>query len=160
MQALHSWWSYNRAKGIAFNVVNPVRALDIKLEPANYLWQVNNKHLSHKEVNDCIRFLWADVEFITADGNSFDVTSHLLRHGFATELRALDTPLDVVGMLMKQRDIKVTDYYSKPPPAILAEMQRRIFESRIDLSKSHMRTAGEMRRQISEAKEKIGALLL
>lgn len=159
MQALHSWWSYNRAKGIAFDVVNPVRALDIKLEPANYLWQVNNKHLSHKEVNDCIRFLWADVQFITAEGNSFDVTSHLLRHGFATELRALDTPLDVVGMLMKQRDIKVTDYYSKPPPAILAEMQRRIFESRIDLSKSHMRTADEMRRQISDAKEKIGALI-
>lgn len=60
---------------------------------------------------------------------------------------------------MKQRDIKVTDYYSKPPPAILADMQRRIFESRIDLSKSHVRTGGEMRRQINEAQEKIGALI-
>lgn len=159
MQTLHSWWSYNRAKDVTFNVVDPVRALNIKLAPANYLWQVNNKHLSHKEVNDCIRFLWADVQFITDEGQSFDITSHLLRHGFATELRALDTPLDVVGILMKQRDIKVTDYYSKPPPSILAEMQRRIFESRIDLSKSHMRTVGEMKRQVDEAKEKIGALI-
>lgn len=159
MQALHSWWSYAREKGNSFDIVPPTRALDAKLEPANYLWQASNRHLSHSDINVCIRFLWADVQFVTSEGDAFDVTSHLLRHSFATELRALDTPLDVLGMLMKQRDVKVTDYYSKPPPTILADMQRRIFESRIDLTKSHMRTAGEMRRQIDEAKEKVGALI-
>jgi len=38
--------------------------------------------------------------------------SHLLTPWrFATEMRALDTPIDVIALLMEAADVRVTEYY-------------------------------------------------
>src|SRR3546814_9941699 len=60
---------------------------------------------------------------------------------------------------MKQRDIKVTDYYSQPTPASLVELQKRIFENRVDLSRAHIRSSAAIKSQIEAAKDAVGALI-
>ena len=99
------------------------------------------------------------ISLQTAAGEAVRVTSHLLRHGFATEMRALNTPVDVIALLMKQRDVRVTEYYSQPTPARLVELQRKIFESRVDLSRTHIRSPAQIRRQVEAAQEQVGALI-
>src|SRR3546814_13256644 len=53
MKSLHSWWTYQREGGQSFSEVLPTRALAHKLKPAIYLWQHNERHLSHQNVNAC-----------------------------------------------------------------------------------------------------------
>src|SRR3546814_2030578 len=60
---------------------------------------------------------------------------------------------------MKQLDIKVTDYYSQPTPSSLVELQKRIFENRVDLSRAHIRSSAAIKSQIEAAKDAVGALI-
>lgn len=159
MKALHAWWSFQRAAGEVFGSVEPTRPLSHKLKPAPYLWQMAGRHLSHRDINACMRFLLFGTNICAADGSVVSLSSHLFRHGFATELRALNTPVDVIALLLKQRDVKVTDYYSRPTPKMLVDMQKKIFESRVDLTRVHIRSAKQIQTQIEAAKEKIGALI-
>ena len=40
---------------------------------------------------------------------------HLLRHGFATHaVQAEELPIDVVAMILNQKDLEITGYYSQP----------------------------------------------
>jgi hypothetical protein len=159
MKALHAWWAYQKEQGETFDEVLPTKLHEHKLKPALYLWQQGGRHFENGNINACIRFMLHGVMLQTVEGKLVSVSSHLLRHGFATELRSLGTPIDVIALLMKQRNIEVTEYYSKPTPAKLVELQRKIFESRLDLSRSHIRPAANIRRQIEQAKENIGALV-
>ncbi|STN25086.1 Site-specific recombinase XerD [Escherichia coli] len=61
----------------------------------------------------------------TSAGENIKVTSHLLRHSFATEMRTLNTPLDVLAQLMKQKDVNVTEYYARHTPSQLIELQQQ-----------------------------------
>src|SRR3546814_20775265 len=88
MKSLHSWWTYQREGGQSFSEVLPTRALAHKLKPAIYLWQHNERHLSHQNVNACMRFMLHGLMLRTVDGQAISLTSHLFRHSFATELRA------------------------------------------------------------------------
>src|SRR3546814_19535660 len=106
-----------------------------------------------------MRFMLHCLMLRTVDGQAISLTSHLFRHSFATELRALNTPIDVIALLMKQRDIKVTDYYSQPTPASLVELQKRIFENRVDLSRAHIRSSAAIKCQIREAKDAVGTMI-
>jgi hypothetical protein len=159
MKALHAWWDFQCNAGQVFDTVNPARSLTSKLKPAPYLWQHKGRHLDQRNVNACMRFMLFGTILRTADGSNVNLTSHLLRHGFATELRALDTPIDVIALLLKQRDIKVTDYYSRPTPSMLVGLQKRIFESRVDLTRSHVRSPAQIQRQVEAVRDKVGALI-
>jgi hypothetical protein len=159
MKALHAWWTFQRDLDQRFEPVKPTRALTHKLKPAPYLWQHDSRHLSHQNVNACMRLMLHGIMLRTADGNTVSLSSHLLRHGFATELRALGTPIDVIALLMKQRDIAVTDYYSQPTPTRLISLQKRIFENRVDLSREHIRPPAQIKRQVEAVRDKVGALI-
>ena len=158
MKALHAWWTYQKGNGQHFDTVVPTKNLQSKLKPAPYLWQMNGKHLDHRQLNAAVCLLLHGILLRTATGENVRLTSHLLRHGFATEMRALDIPIDVLALLLKQRDVDVTDYYSRPTPAMLVELQRRIFETRVDLTRTHRRSPPHIQSQIEAAREKIGAL--
>jgi len=158
LKALYDWWKYRRSQGQSFVTVNPTRIMRRKLSAGPYLWQVDGAHLDHRELNAAILFLLFDVPLEDAHGKRVELTSHLLRHSFATEMRALNTPIDVLALLMKQSDTSVTDYYSQPTPSMLAGFQRRIFEGRVDLSRTHRRTAPHLWEQLKQAMETVGAM--
>src|SRR3546814_15731796 len=123
MKSLHSWWTYQREGGQSFSEVLPTRALAHKLKPAIYLWQHNERHLSHQNVNACMRFMLHGLMLRTVDGHEISQTSHLFRHSFATALRAIKTPIDVIALLMTQRDTKVTDFSFKQTPTPTTKIQ-------------------------------------
>lgn len=159
MKALFDWWSFQRETGYPFEEIKPDRSLNQKIKPAIFLFQHHHRHLSHNNINVCMRFLFLGLDMETEDGDPVNFTSHLLRHSFATELRSLDTPIDIIGLLMKQRDIKVTEYYSKPTPTHLVALQRQIFETRLDLSLDHIRSSAQIKKQILDAQDTVGALI-
>ncbi|MGL6252359.1 MAG: tyrosine-type recombinase/integrase [Billgrantia desiderata] len=159
MRALHAWWKFQREREQSLETIPATRNLRHKLRPAPYLWQHAGRHFSHKDINATMSIMLHGISLQTPDGEAVRVTSHLLRHGFATEMRALNTPVDVIALLMKQRDIRVTEYYSQPTPARLVELQRKIFESRVDLSRTHIRSPAQIRRQVEAAQEQVGALI-
>jgi hypothetical protein len=159
MKTLHAWWAFQRDIGENIGPVKPIRQLSHKQEKATYLWQYQGRHLDHKNINSCMRFLLHGVEIRAPNNSSVSLSSHLLRHSFATELRALNTPIDIISLLMKQRDIAVTEYYSQPTPAKLIELQKKIFENRTDLSRAHVRSASHIKRQVEAVSDTIGALI-
>tara|TARA_R110000851_G_scaffold326534_2_gene495273 strand:- start:13312 stop:16320 length:3009 start_codon:yes stop_codon:yes gene_type:complete len=159
MKALHGWWVFQRDRRQNFGVVPPTDSLKHKIKPAPYLWQHCGRHFNHGHVNAAMCIMLHGITLQTPAGNSVRLTSHLLRHGFATEMRALDTPIDVIALLMKQRDVRVTEYYSQPTPAKLVELQQKIFESRVDLSRTHIRSSAHVKRQIEAAQDQVGALI-
>lgn len=159
MRTLNVWWKYAIRQGQSFSIVKPTYSLESKLSPAAYIWQFNGAHLSHRDVNSHIKFLAHGIDLVTATGKKISVTSHLLRHGFATELRQLNTPLDVVGILLKQKDITITDYYSQPTPSSLVKLQSKIFETRSDLTRTHIRLPKEIKNQVARAFSTIGAVI-
>jgi hypothetical protein len=159
LKALHDWWAYQRSRGYLFENVTPDLTLKPRVKPASFLWQYAKRHLSHSDINASIKWILQGVNLLDQDGKLIALTSHLFRHGFATELRALGTPMDILALLLKQRDVSVTDYYSKPTPAQIVSLQRKIFVSRTDLSKLHRRAPEQVKRQLDDAREKIGALI-
>jgi integrase len=48
------------------------------------------------------------------DGSIVRLTSHLIRHAFATEMAELKVSIDIIAQLLHQRDKTVTKYYSRP----------------------------------------------
>ena len=159
LKALHGWFSFLREHEGGASVVPTFHALRLKCKPAPYLFQFRGRHFDPNNVNACIRILLHGVEVATAEGEIVRLSAHLLRHGFATELRGLGVPIDVIALLLKQRDVEVTRYYSQPTPAQLFAVQERIFIDRLDLTRTHIRTPGEIRRQVEEAHGKVGALI-
>lgn len=158
MKSLHRWWSFQQEIGYVFSRVPAAASLGKKLPAATYLWQQNGRHMDVSAVNGVLEFVLSGTPLIKADGSRVRLTSHLLRHTFATEMRSLDVPIDVLALLMKQKDTSVTAYYSKPTPLMLAEYQRRIFEVRSDLTRTHRRSAKQIRIQLEDAITKVGAL--
>lgn len=158
MKALHRWWSFQQEIGYVFSRVPAAVSFGRKLAPATYLWQQNGRHMDVNAVNGVLEFVLSGTPLIKPDGTRVRLTSHLLRHTFATEMRSLDVPIDVLALLLKQKDTSVTAYYSKPTPLMLAEYQRRIFEVRSDLTRTHRRSAKQIQIQLEEAVTKVGAL--
>ncbi|WP_445296360.1 site-specific integrase [Chitinimonas sp. PSY-7] len=159
VRALHAWWSFLRDVSQPTHVIPPDRGFAGKLQPAPYLWQFDGRQLDTRQVNCAISFLLSGVPLRTAAGEPFALTSHLFRHGFATEMRALEVPVDVIALLLKQKDVAVTDYYSQPSANMLIDLQRRIFESREDMSRAHIRAPAQIRRRVETALETVGALV-
>jgi len=159
LKALHAWFAFLREHEGRAAPVPPFHALRTKCEPAPYLFQFRGRHFEPSDVNACMRILLHGVEVSTAQGETVRLSAHLLRHGFATEMRELKVPLDVIALLLKQRDVEVTRYYAQPTPAQLVEVQERIFLDRLDLTRTHLRAPAEIRRQLEDAQGGVGALV-
>jgi len=79
-------------------------------------------------LNGVIRFALHGCVIRSSDGRGVHLTSHLLRHGFATEMASRNVPVDVIAAMLHQRDTTVTQYYSRPTQTQVLEAAEIIFE--------------------------------
>lgn len=121
-----------------------------------YVFQYDGRRLDAAGVTACLRFLLHDL-VRTTSGKILDVTAHVFRHNFATEMKRLGAPDEVVRELLHQKDVKITGYYSKPTKEMIQESVEAIFVNRIDIRKA-IRSPTEIGRILREAEGKIGAL--
>lgn len=106
---------------------------------------------------DALRFL-LHGSLTASDGSGIPLTSHLLRHAFATEMASLKVPIEVLAALLHQRDPTVTRYYSQPARTQVMDAAEMIFVDKIDVAAEALRNPEEIGRMLREAEGKIGAL--
>lgn len=138
------------------NLIPVVTMEDDKLPQDRYVMQWNRKAVGRDDLNSFLRFLLHGLALRTVDGQNIQVSSHILRHGFATELAGMDTPLEVIAELLHQRDKTVTKYYSRPTPTQVMNAQEMIFIDRIDLSAESIRSPEEVGRNVEGCRRKGG----
>jgi len=88
--------------------------------------------------------------------------SHLLRHAFATHAVQIEKiPIDIVGAWLHQKNLVVTDYYSKPTESLVAEASD-LFLSRIaaqiNVSEEILRSPDELQQLYESARGKAGTM--
>jgi hypothetical protein len=128
-----------------------------KARPDRYGLQWKERGLTQGDLNDALRFLLHGC-ITAADGSGIHLSSHLLRHAFATEMATLKVPIEVVAALLHQRDLSVTRYYSQPTRTQVMDAAEMIFVDRIDVAAEALRNPDEIGRMLREAEGKIGAL--
>jgi hypothetical protein len=127
-----------------------------------YLFQYAGRHLSGNTITSCMRFLLHSMVFRTREGKLVVLKAHLLRHAFATHAVQVEKiPIDVVGAWLHQKNLTITDYYSKPTHSMVAEASD-LFLSRvaaqINVSEAVLRSPDELQRLYEEARGKAGTL--
>jgi integrase len=129
-----------------------------KSPPDRYVFQWAGKHLDQCTLNSVIRFLLHGAIVRTSDGQGVHLTSHILRHAFATEMAGLKVSVDVIAAILHQRDTSVTKYYSQPTATQVSEAAEMIFVDRIDVAAEALRSPIEIGRMLDEATGRVGAL--
>lgn len=130
--------------------------------PDHYLFQYNGSGLHDEDIRASLRFLLHGLVFQTLEGRQVIVYPHLLRHGFATwALNIAKEPVDIVAAILNQRNTKVTKYYGRPNPRLVAERSHglmRQISSCIDVSEIALRSPEELRPLLEKAKLTHGTL--
>jgi hypothetical protein len=129
-----------------------------KLSPDRYVFQWQGRALDQCTLNSVIRFLLHGAIVRASDGRGVHLTSHILRHAFATEMAGLKVSVDVIAALLHQRDTSVTKYYSQPTGTQVLEAAEMVFVDRIDVAAEALRSPAEIGRMLAEAEGKVGAL--
>jgi hypothetical protein len=128
-----------------------------KYAPDRYVIQWNGKALDCAALNTALRFLLHGVA-LTPEGKGLHLTTHLLRHGFATEMASLHVPADIVARLLHQRHVEVTQYYARPTTQQVVEAAELLFVDRIDVAAEAVRHPDEIARLLRDAEGQVGAL--
>lgn len=128
-----------------------------------YLFQYNKRHLMGTSVTACLRFLCHGLVFQTVDGRTLTLKAHMLRHAFATHIHQVQqVPLDVVAVILHQKNVKVTAYYAAPPwQQVLATANSVLdrFATHLgSVEEAFIRAPAELQRQLEEAKQTVGTL--
>jgi hypothetical protein len=129
-----------------------------KLPPDRYVLQWRKRAVGQGSLNTFIRFLLHGLAFRASDGTAIHLTSHVLRHVFATELATLNVPVDIIAKILHQRDTTVTKYYSQPTATQVLAASELIFIDRIDVGAEALRSPNEIGRALADAAGKVGAL--
>jgi integrase len=129
-----------------------------KMPPDHYVLQWRKRAVDQGSLNTFIRFLLHGLAFRASDGTAIQLTSHVLRHAFATELATLNVPVDIIAKILHQRDTTVTKYYSQPTATQVLAASELIFVDRIDVGAEVLRNPEEIGRALEEAAGRIGAL--
>jgi hypothetical protein len=133
-----------------------------RFAPARYLFQYNHTHFSSEGIHSCMRFLLHGMAFLTSDKTPVIIKSHLLRHAFATHAVHVEkVPIDIVREILHQRNIYVTEYYTKPTDTIVAEgadMLLSRLASHVSVREILLRSPVELEQQYNEAVKAIGPL--
>jgi len=129
-----------------------------KTPPDRYLLQWGGRGLSMNALSTFIRFLLHGLVLRTLDGSVIQLSSHLLRHAFATEMADLKVPIDVIAQILHQRDKTVTQYYARPTATQVLNAAEMMFVDRIDVAAEAVRSPEEIGRMLKEAEGKLGAL--
>lgn len=132
-------------------------------KPRPYLFQYNHHHFSREAVNSCLRFLMHSLVFQTVEGKTVSLKAHALRHIFATHLHQVEAvPLDVIAVMLHQKDVRVTAYYAAPPwQQVLATANSLLdkFATHLgSIEEAFVRAPAELQRQLEEAKQQVGTL--
>jgi len=122
------------------------------------VFQWGGRLLNQCNLNSVIRFLLHGAIVRTADGQGVHLTSHILRHAFATEMAGMKVSVDVIAAMLHQRDTSVTKYYSQPTQTQVMEAAEMVFVDRIDVAAEALRSPAEIGRMLTEAEGKVGAL--
>lgn len=128
-----------------------------------YLFQYNQRHFREESINACIRFLCHGLVLQTAEGKQIKLTAHMLRHAFATHLHHVEAvPLDVIAVMLHQKNVRVTAYYAAPPwQQVLAQANSFLdkFATHLgSVEEAFVRSPAELQRQLEEAKAQVGPL--
>jgi integrase len=129
----------------------------IKYPADRYVLQWNRKPLGQDVLNTALRFLLHGA-VLGPEGGCVHLTTHLLRHGFATEMASLKVPVDVIAKILHQRNLDVTRYYSRPTNQQVMDAAEIIFVDRIDVAGEALRNPQEIGRMLQEAEGQIGSL--
>jgi hypothetical protein len=144
----------------------------VKFDPGNgrshrfgeapYLFQYSRRHLTDEAITACMRFLMHGMVFRTKTGAPVVLKAHLLRHAFSTHAVQVERiPIDIVGVWLKQKNLDVTDYYSKPTASMVGEAADQFLArvaAHVDVGEAVRRSPDELRRAFEEAKGKAGTL--
>jgi integrase len=137
----------------------PPPHLERKCGSAKYIFQLNGRSLEAAQFNGCLRFMLHGVEFRNSSGERYSLSSHFLRHAFATEMRKQGVEVDILAELLNQKWVEITRYYSKPTPTTVQAAAERSFITRITFqAKDGVRKPDEILQQMKDAEGKIGAL--
>ncbi|MED1410216.1 site-specific integrase [Bacillus paramycoides] len=116
-----------------------------------YLFQLHSKHFKDKTFSCVLSFICFGLIYETQDKKLVKLKPHLLRHGFATHaVQAEELPIDVVAMILNQKDLDVTKYYSQPTQSQVADVVSDFHTS--------MATTTDMMKEVLRQPEEIQAL--
>ncbi|HDR8205224.1 TPA: site-specific integrase [Bacillus cereus] len=116
-----------------------------------YLFQLHGKHFRPSTFAGILNFICFGLIYETQDKKLVKLKPHLLRHGFATHaVQAEDLPIDVVAMILNQKDLDVTKYYSQPTQSQVADVVSDFHTS--------MATTTDMMKEVLRQPEEIQAL--
>jgi len=146
---------------VPFNVMNG-RHLHFPA-PRPYLFQYNGRHLYGQPIIACMRFLCHGLVFQAPDGAMVTLTAHLLRHVFATHIHHVEqVPLDIVAVILHQKNLRVTMYYAAPPWQKILESTNSLldhFSTHLgSVDEAFLRAPQELQQQYEVAKERVGTL--
>ncbi len=122
-----------------------------------YLLQWNGLPLDQASLNTAMRFLLHGA-ILDPAGGCVHISSHVLRHGFATEMASLKVPVGVIAQILHQRHLEVTQYYSRPTKQQVMEAAELLFVDRIDMAAEALRSPDEIGKMLRDAEGQIGAL--
>lgn len=128
-----------------------------------YLFQLNKRHLSDYAVTACMRFLCHGLVFQARDGQAVALKAHTLRHVFATHSHHVENvPLDVVAVILHQKNLEVTAYYAAPQwEQVVAATDLLLdhFATHLgSIEEIMVRTPAELREQYESARRQVGTL--
>jgi hypothetical protein len=129
-----------------------------KTPPDRYLLQWDGRGLSMNGLSTFIRFLLHGLVLRSLDGSLIQLSSHLLRHAFATTMAELKVPIDIIAQILHQRNKTVTQYYARPTATQVLSAAEMMFVDRIDVAAEALRSPEEIGRMLKEAEGKVGAL--
>jgi hypothetical protein len=129
-----------------------------KLAPDRFVLQWKGQGVTQTSLNSMVRLLLHGLDFRSADGEPVQISSHVLRHAYATELANQRVPIEVIARILHQRDTSVTKYYSQPTATQVIAAAETLFVDRIDLAAEIRRSPDEIAKLIRDAEGKVGAL--
>ncbi len=122
-----------------------------------YLFQLHGKQFGHLTMACILNFICFGLIYETQDKKLVNLKPHLLRHGFATHaVQAEEIPIDVVAMILNQKDLEVTGYYSQPTQSQVANVVTDFHTSmntQVDMMKEVLRQPEEIQALFERQKE-------
>lgn len=122
-----------------------------------YLFQLHGKHFEHKTFACILNFICFGLIYETKDKKLVKLKPHLLRHGFATHaVQAEELPIDVVAMILNQKDLEITGYYSQPTQSQVSNVVADFHASmntQVDMMKEVLRQPEELQALFERQRE-------
>jgi len=128
-----------------------------------YLFQLNRRHISDFAITACMRFLCHGLVFQARDGQTVSLKAHTLRHAFAAHVHHVEQlPLDVVAVILHQKNLEVTGYYAAPPWEQVVEATDLLldhFATHLgSVEEALVRTPEALQQQYESARQQAGTL--